>query len=78
MYCLPYGKTVIGFSNTDAHNTDNVDTSFSIFMMEENDVENIKETMQSGAFFGITRKLRPNDKIGPKAEIDVANTELSL
>ena len=78
MYCLPYGKNVIGFSNTDAHHTGTVDTSYSMFMMEENNIENIKATMQSGAFFGITRKLRPNDKIGPKAEIDVANTELPI
>ena len=75
MYTLPYGKTVIGFSNTDAHHTGTVDTSYSMFMMEENTVENIKETMQSGAFFMVTRKLRPNDKIGPDAEIDVANTD---
>lgn len=75
MYTLPYGKNVIGFSNTDAHHTGTVDTSYSIFMMKENNVENIKETMQSGAFFMVTRKLRPNDKIGPDAEIDVANTD---
>lgn len=74
MYCLPYGKNVIGFSNTDAHNTDNVDTSYSYFMMEENNVENIKKTMQSGAFFGVTTRLRPNDKIGPYEEIDCMNS----
>ena len=76
MYTLPYGKTVIGYSNTDAHHTGTVDTSFSIFMMEDNTVENIKETMQTGAFFGITRKLRPNDTLGPAEEIDVANTDI--
>ncbi len=74
MYCLPYGKNVIGFSNTDAHNTDNVDTSYSYFMMKENNVENIKATMQSGAFFGVTTRLRPNDKIGPYEEIDCMNS----
>ncbi|MEE1137618.1 MAG: hypothetical protein U0M02_03995 [Acutalibacteraceae bacterium] len=73
MYTLPYGKTVIGYSNTDAHNTDNVDTSFSVFMMKENTVESIKETMQSGAIFGITRRLRPNDTIGPDFELDAMN-----
>ncbi|MBO5859439.1 MAG: PHP domain-containing protein [Clostridia bacterium] len=73
MYCLPYGKNVIGFSNTDAHNTDNVDTSYSYFMMEKNNVDNIKKTMQSGAFFGVTTRLRPNDKIGPYEEIDCMN-----
>ncbi|MBQ2847845.1 MAG: hypothetical protein IJE74_06270 [Clostridia bacterium] len=73
MYCLPYGKNVIGYSNSDAHHTGTVDTSYMYFMMKENNVENIKDTMQTGAFFSITKKLRPNDKIGPSAEIDVAN-----
>ena len=77
MYCLPYGKNVMGYSNTDAHHTGTVDTSYMYFMMEENNVENIKETMQSGAFFSLTKKLRPNDKIGPEAEIDVANEGLA-
>lgn len=76
MYCLPYGKNIIGYSNTDAHHTGTVDSSFSVFMMKDNTVENIKETMQNGAFFMITRKLRPNDKIGPEAEIDVMNQGL--
>ncbi len=76
MYCLPYGKNVIGFSNTDAHWTATVDSSFSVFMMEENNVENIKKTMQNGAFFGITRKLRANDIIGPEKEYDVMNEGL--
>lgn len=79
MYCLPYGKNVIGFSNTDAHNTENVDTSYSIFMMEDNTVKNIEKTMKSGAFFGITRRLRANDKIGPYgAEIDCMNSGIPI
>lgn len=76
MYCIPYGKTVIGFSNTDAHNVSKIDSSFSVFMMEENTAENIKSTMQSGAFFGITRNLRANDRIGPYEEIDAMNKGL--
>lgn len=77
MYCLRYGKNVIGYSNSDAHRVGTIDSSYSIFMMKENTVENIKETMQSGAFFGITRKLRANDKIGPyDKEIDVMNTDI--
>ncbi len=76
MSVLPYGKNVIGFSNTDAHNRKNVDTSFSVFMMEENTVENIKETMQSGAFFAVTRCIRGNDLIGPEKDIDVRNKNL--
>lgn len=76
MYCLPYGKNVIGFSNTDAHRTKDIDTSFSVFMMEENNVENIKETMQSGAFFSVTRRLKANSLIGPEKEIDARNTDI--
>ncbi len=77
-YCLPYGKTVIGFSNTDAHRVARVDSSYSIFMMEENSEENIKKTMQSGAFFGVTRSLRANDTIGPEENIDVMNSDLPV
>lgn len=76
MSVLPYGKNVIGFSNTDAHNRKNVDTSFSVFMMEENTVESIKETMQSGAFFAVTRCIRANDLIGPEKDIDARNKNL--
>ena len=41
-------------------------------MMEENTSDEIKETMQTGAFFGVTRRLRANtlNKIGPATEID--------
>ena len=77
MTVLPYGRTVIGFSNTDAHDKNNVDTSFSIFMMEENTSEKVKETMQSGSFFAVTRNLRANNVIGPEKEIDAMNKGLA-
>ncbi len=77
MYALPYGKTIIGYANTDAHDVNNIDTSFMTFMMEENNVENIKATMMNGAFFSTTRSLRANNfEIGPTEAIDAANTEL--
>ncbi|MBR5618497.1 MAG: hypothetical protein IKW76_02035 [Clostridia bacterium] len=73
MYCLPYGRTVIGFSNTDAHSLLNCDSSFSVFMMQENTQEEVKKTMQSGAFFCVSKCLPGNDvyEIGPKEDIDV-------
>ncbi len=80
MYCLPYGKNVIGFSNTDAHWLDTIDTSFMIFMMEENTMAEVEKTMQSGAFFSVTRKLRNNtvkgSEIGPDKEFDVSNQDI--
>ncbi len=77
MYCLPYGKNVLGYSNTDAHHLGTIDTSYMVFMMEENNVDNVKKTMQNGAFFSVTRILRGNNfEIGPENEINVANTDL--
>ena len=74
MECLPYGKRVIGFSNNDAHYFSHVDSSYSVFMMPENTVENIKETMQTGAFFCVTRELNTNDIIGPSEAFDVRDS----
>jgi hypothetical protein len=73
MHCLPYGRTVIGFSNTDAHSLKNCDSSFSVFMMKENTPEEVKKTMQSGAFFCVSKCLPGNDvyEIGPKEGFDV-------
>ena len=76
MSVLPYGRSVIGFSNSDAHDLEHVDTSFSIYMMKDNSVESVKETMQSGAFFPVTRRLKGNDIIGPAKEIDARNTDI--
>ena len=76
MYCLPYGKNIIGFSNNDAHDLENIDTSFSVFMMPANTQENVKTAMQEGTFFAVTRILRANDIIGPAADIDVRNQNL--
>ena len=78
MYSLPYGKTILGYANTDAHSESKVDSSFMTFMMEENNVENIRKTMTSGAFFSTTRNLRANDyEIGPKVAIDADNLGLA-
>lgn len=77
MECLPYGKSVLAYSNNDAHEVKLVDSSFSVFMMEENDEEHIKETMQSGAFFCVTRNLRANEEFGPKEELNARNTGLA-
>ena len=75
MECLPYGKRVIGFSNNDAHYYSQIDSSYSVFMMPENTVEQIKNTMQTGAFFCVTRELGGNDLIGPAEGFDVRYSE---
>ncbi|MBQ8227932.1 MAG: hypothetical protein IJZ88_02860 [Clostridia bacterium] len=76
MKTLPYGRNIIGFSNNDTHERRTVDSSFSVFLMEENNMDTIKATMQSGSFFMITRILRGNDVIGPAEEFDVMDQQL--
>ncbi len=74
MYCLPYGKKVIGFANGDTHFYVDVDSSFNVYMMEENNVENIRKTMQSGSSFLVTRCIRKDtEKFGPVENLDVRN-----
>ena len=76
MSVLPYGRTVIGFANSDAHDLEHVDTSFSIYMMDDNSVESVKESMVNGTFFPVTRKLKSNDIIGPENNINAMNTDI--
>lgn len=78
MECLPYGKQVIGFSNGDTHYLSDVDSSFSVFMMEDCTVDNIRKTMGNGAFFMVTRKLRADpEKYGPETDMDAKNQNLA-
>ena len=75
--CLPYGKRVIGFSNGDTHFLRDVDSSYSVFMMEENTPENVRKTMESGAFFAVTRAIRKDtEKFGPEEDLDVRDSGL--
>ncbi len=77
MACLPYGKRVIGFSNGDTHYMRDIDSSFSVFMMEENTPDKVKETMQSGSFFAVTRVIRKDtEKFGPETDMDVRDSGL--
>ncbi len=76
MKCLPYGKNVIAFGNSDAHYLNDVDSSFSTFMMEENDMAHIRDTMISGAFFIHTRVMGPDPVLGPKEDTGVKNQGL--
>ena len=78
MEVLPYGRNVVGFSNSDAHTLDNVDSSYAIFMMEDNTVENIKKTMQNGASFLVTHNARADELLGPDEPMDVKNCGLPV
>ena len=78
METLPYGRTIWGYSNSDAHELNKVDSSFSVFMMPDNTVENVKKTMYNGNFFAVTRKVHENPVLGPAETIDVMNQNKSI
>lgn len=78
METLPYGRNVVGFSNSDTHTLTDVDSSYAIFMMEDNTVENIKKTMQNGASFLVTHDARVDEILGPDEPMDVKNCGLPV
>jgi len=76
MACLPYGKQVMGYANSDTHTTNHVDTSFMTFMMPENNMEEIRKTMQSGAFFAHARRIPADEVLGPAENLNASNSDL--
>ena len=78
METLPYGRMVWGYSNSDAHELNKVDSSFSVFMMPENTAANVKETMYDGNFFAVTRKIHANPVLGPAETYDVMDQKLPV
>lgn len=53
---IPEGeRTVWGFSNSDAHQTDQLDTAFMDFILPEYSEKNLRTAMEKGMFFSIAR-----------------------
>ena len=66
MACLPYGKTVIGYSNNDAHWHSHVDSSFEMLMMPSNTVDNVRTAVTNGTLFAVTKVICGDpEKYGP-------------
>lgn len=75
MYCLPYGRNVYGFTNSDAHKVHRLDDCFSYYVMPEVSMEAMRECLENGTFFGATHKVIANDIIGPEENIDMSTGE---
>lgn len=85
---IPTGRNVWGFSNSDAHYIDDVDTSFEVFKMPENNVDNVRTAMERGTFFAISRypKYELPDDFQPQGkypmvsriEIDEENDSITI
>ena len=52
---IPEGRTVFGFSNSDAHQVDQIDTAFMDFILPEYSLANLRNAMETGTFFAIAR-----------------------
>ncbi len=55
---IPYGEVPWGFTFSDAHHIDQVDRAFTVHMLPENTVEELRYSMENGTFFGISRHAR--------------------
>lgn len=71
MQTLPYGRNVLGFANSDAHVLKNVDSTFSVFMMQDNTSDSVRRAMHEGTFFAVTRKIHANPVLGPEETFNV-------
>lgn len=60
---IPHGRSVWGFATSDAHQLDVVDCGYTMHLMPENTVEQVRRSMESGAFFAVSRYLR-GEKLG--------------
>ena len=52
---IPEGRTVFGFSNSDAHQVDQIDTAFMDFVLPEYSLANLRTAMETGTFFAVAR-----------------------
>jgi histidinol phosphatase-like PHP family hydrolase len=57
--CIPAGRNVWGFSNSDSHLLQDINTEFEYFMMPSNTVANVRTAMENGTFFACGRFARP-------------------
>lgn len=52
---IPEGRKVFGFANSDAHQVDQIDTAFMDFILPEYSLANLRNAMETGAFFSVAR-----------------------
>ncbi len=60
---IPEGRNVWGFANNDAHNYEDIDTTFMDFVMPEYSMANVRKAMTNGEFFAVTR-YEAGERIG--------------
>lgn len=82
---IPEGRNVWGFGNNDAHNLEDVDTSFMDFVMPSFSMANVETAMKNGTFFAVTR-YEAGERVGNGAaypqvtciSVDEANDSITI
>lgn len=52
---IPNGRTVYGFSNSDAHQVNQIDTAFMDFILPDYSLDTLRNAMEKGTFFSVAR-----------------------
>lgn len=60
---VPTGRNVLGIATTDAHQLDKVGCAWTELCMPENNAENIRECMETGAFFAVSRYIENAEEL---------------
>ena len=61
---MPYGRFVWGFSNDDSHTKDETGYNFNVMLMPELTADATRESMETGAFYMVSRVIRSNIAAG--------------
>ena len=56
MVTAPQGRNLFGFGNDDSHSVNEVGRNWMMFVMPSNNNENVRECMETGAFYTSTRR----------------------
>ncbi len=60
---VPTGRNVLAIATTDAHQLDKVGCAWTTLCMPENNAENIRNCLETGAFFAVSRYIKNSDEL---------------
>ena len=63
MNLAPEGRNVLGIATSDAHSVEAAYTGYTMMLMPENTVDNLKTAMSTGTFFAASKKLGNNEEL---------------
>lgn len=63
MNLAPEGRNVLGIASSDAHSVSAAYTGYTMMIMPENTVDNLKTAMSKGNFFAASKKLGNNEEL---------------